>query len=54
MHDTQSATGSRIVTAMLIVAGVIHLVPVTGVLGADRLEALYGLSLNEPMGSPAS
>lgn len=48
MHDTEPATGSRIVPATLLVAGIIHLIPVTGVLGADRLEALYGLSMNEP------
>jgi len=37
-----------IVSAMLFVVGIIHLLPVVGVLGADRLEALYGVNVNEP------
>jgi len=36
------------VSAMLIVVGVIHLIPVTGVLGGERLAALYGLRFDEP------
>jgi hypothetical protein len=48
MNDTKSAAGSRLVAASLIVAGVIHLVPVTGVLGADRLAALYGFPIADP------
>ena len=38
----------KIITAALIVVAVIHLIPVTGVMGGDRLSALYGLSLQEP------
>jgi hypothetical protein len=38
----------KIVTALLVVVGIIHLIPVSGVLGAERLSALYGVSLNEP------
>lgn len=34
--------------AMLIVAGLIHLLPFSGVLGSAQLAALYGLSFNEP------
>jgi hypothetical protein len=30
------------------VAGIIHLAPISGVLGADRLAALYGLPMAEP------
>jgi hypothetical protein len=37
-----------LVSAMLFVVGIIHLLPVVGVLGADRLEALYGVNVNEP------
>lgn len=35
-------------SAALIVAGVIHLLPLVGVLGSDRLTALYGLPFEEP------
>ncbi len=38
----------KIVSAMLIVVGVIHLLPLSGVLGAERLSALYGVSFAEP------
>ncbi len=33
--------------ALLIVSGVIHLLPLTGVLGADSLSKLYGLSFED-------
>jgi hypothetical protein len=38
----------KIVTGLLILVGIIHLLPVSGVLGAERLTALYGVSLGEP------
>ena len=38
----------HLVSAMLVVVGVIHLLPLSGVLGSERLAALYGLSFNEP------
>lgn len=34
--------------AMLFIVGVIHLLPVTGVLGAGRLSALYGIEVVDP------
>ena len=37
-----------VVSAMLVVAGVIHLLPLSGVLGSERLASLYGLSFDEP------
>ena len=33
---------------MLAIVGLIHLLPVSGVLGRTRLQALYGLSINDP------
>ena len=32
---------------MLVVVGIIHLLPLSGVLGAERLAALYGLPFAE-------
>jgi hypothetical protein len=37
-----------LVSAMLIVVGVIHLLPLSGILGSERLASLYGLAFNEP------
>jgi hypothetical protein len=37
-----------LVSAMLLVVGVIHLLPITGVVGAERLSALYGVAVNDP------
>lgn len=37
-----------LVSAMLVAAGVIHLLPLPGVLGGDRLAALYGVSFADP------
>ena len=38
----------KIVAGLLVLAGVIHLLPVSGVLGAERLTALYGVTLSDP------
>ena len=35
----------RIVTIMLLIVAAIHLIPVTGVLGVPRLNALYGVEI---------
>lgn len=37
-----------VVSTALLAAGVIHLLPVTGVLGSTRLSALYGLDFQDP------
>jgi hypothetical protein len=38
----------HVVTACLLVAALIHLLPVAGVAGAERLQALYGVALDDP------
>ncbi|MGB5103144.1 MAG: hypothetical protein WBO04_07460 [Steroidobacteraceae bacterium] len=37
-----------LVPAMLFVVAIIHLLPLPGVLGSERLSALYGLSFDDP------
>ena len=37
-----------LISAMLIIVGVIHLLPLPGILGKARLETLYGLSFSDP------
>ena len=37
-----------VVTVTLVIVAIIHLLPLSGVLGSDRLATLYGLSFNEP------
>jgi len=38
---------SRYITLALLAAGLVHLLPLTGVLGAPRLAALYGVALDD-------
>lgn len=37
-----------VVTVTLVVVAIIHLLPLSGVLGNERLAVLYGVSFNEP------
>ena len=37
-----------VVSICLLVAAVIHLLPLVGVLGGDRLQSLYGVSIEGP------
>jgi hypothetical protein len=46
--DRTLAFAPYVVTTMLIVVGVIHLLPLMGALGGDRLSALYGIRIDEP------
>lgn len=39
---------NKAIAILLAVVGVIHLLPLSGVLGADRLAALYGLPFDDP------
>ena len=38
----------KVIGALLVLVGIIHLLPVTGVMGVERLAALYGISLGDP------
>ena len=44
----QSLGMRHIATAALLFAGLIHLLPLTGVAGPERLSALYGVGISEP------
>ncbi len=38
----------KLITAMLMVAGIIHLLPVNGVRGREQLSAMYGVPVSGP------
>lgn len=38
----------KMIAGLLILTGIVHLLPVSGVLGADRLQSLYGVAIGEP------
>ena len=37
-----------VVSSSLLIAGVIHLLPITGAFGTDQLHRLYGVALDDP------
>ncbi len=37
----------KIITTLLVLVGIIHLLPAVGMLGAERLNGLYGVSLDD-------
>jgi hypothetical protein len=37
-----------LLSAMLVIVGVIHLLPLMGVFGVERLEAVYGVVIDDP------
>jgi hypothetical protein len=37
-----------LISATLIIAAIIHLMPLSGVLGSEQLSKLYGLAIDEP------
>lgn len=38
----------KLISVLLAIAAIIHLLPLSGVLGSDRLAALYGMSFDDP------
>lgn len=38
----------HLISLMLVVVGIIHLLPVTGALSRERVQALYGLHVEDP------
>jgi hypothetical protein len=38
----------KVVSGLLVIVAFIHLIPLTGILGAQRLQALYGVTVDKP------
>ena len=39
---------AKLISLMLVIAGIIHVLPLVGVIGAGRLGTLYGLDFSDP------
>ena len=37
-----------LISLMLIITGIIHLLPLSGVLGVERLSVIYGMAFSDP------
>lgn len=48
MRKVTSETVRYIVSAALILVGLIHCLPLAGVLGAEQLASMYGIAVEEP------
>lgn len=46
--QTSTLMLDRLVTLALLVIAVIHILPVSGIVGVDRLTALYGVDISDP------
>lgn len=46
--DSHTNAMQKAVSALLAIVAVIHLLPLAGVLGPQKLQSLYGLSFDEP------
>lgn len=38
----------KITSILLIIVGIIHVLPLVGVIGADKIQALYGIHVQDP------